>query len=330
MDVVDVGTGLAILVRGPDFTLVYDAGSNDDDARGPRNRMLSFIKAVAPTLTTLDEVILSHPHTDHVVLLPDLFAAYQVKEVWDSGRLNDICGYRDFLKAVRDEPGVKYHNALQAFGTKDYAFGASTCYGSAAPAETVHLTLDSRIDNNPIPLGAKATMTILHADGALHPDVNDNSLVVRLDLAGTRVLLMGDAQAGPRADPTTAPTPSSIEGLLLACCTSEVAAQVMVVGHHGSKTSSRQAFLDAVGASTFIVSSGPKPYNGTMLPDQVIIDELTQRGQVFRTDLDDAACKTNLAKIGPDNDGQPGGCDNVRVVIASNTAPQVSYWRMAD
>jgi beta-lactamase superfamily II metal-dependent hydrolase len=34
MDVVDVGTGLAILVRGADFTLVYDLGSNDDLARG--------------------------------------------------------------------------------------------------------------------------------------------------------------------------------------------------------------------------------------------------------------------------------------------------------
>jgi hypothetical protein len=36
---VTIGTerGLAILVRGPDFTLVYDAGSNHDDARGPRN-----------------------------------------------------------------------------------------------------------------------------------------------------------------------------------------------------------------------------------------------------------------------------------------------------
>jgi beta-lactamase superfamily II metal-dependent hydrolase len=48
MDVVDVGTGLGILVRGPDFTLVYDAGSNDDLARGAANRMLAYIKAVAP------------------------------------------------------------------------------------------------------------------------------------------------------------------------------------------------------------------------------------------------------------------------------------------
>jgi len=73
IDVVNVGTGLAVLVRGADFTLVYDAGSNDDLAIGANNRMLAFIRQVTPTLTTLDHVILSHPHQDHVVLLPDLF-----------------------------------------------------------------------------------------------------------------------------------------------------------------------------------------------------------------------------------------------------------------
>src|SRR5262249_48993198 len=31
IDAVDVGTGLGILVRGSDFTIVYDAGSNDDE-----------------------------------------------------------------------------------------------------------------------------------------------------------------------------------------------------------------------------------------------------------------------------------------------------------
>jgi len=114
IDVVNVGTGLAVLVRGADFTLVYDAGSNDDLAIGANNRMLAFIRQVAPTLTTLDHVILSHSHQDHVVLLPDLFGAYEVHEAWDSGAVNDICGYDAFIAAVRDEAGVRYYSALQA------------------------------------------------------------------------------------------------------------------------------------------------------------------------------------------------------------------------
>ena len=82
---VDVGTGLAVLVRGPDFTLVYDGGSNDDLARGAENRFGAYLNAVAPTVTTIDLMVLSHPHRDHVELLPDLFATYTVRDVWDSG-----------------------------------------------------------------------------------------------------------------------------------------------------------------------------------------------------------------------------------------------------
>jgi beta-lactamase superfamily II metal-dependent hydrolase len=326
VDVVDVGTGLGILVRGPDFTLVYDGGSNDDLARGTGNRMLAFLKAAAPGLTTIDELILSHPHRDHVELLPDLFASYQVRQVWDSGRVNDICGYRAFLTAVRDTPGVVYHNALQDFGSQSFSFGASTCYEHAVPAESIQLNLGKRIDNLPIALGGSAWMTILHADGGPYENVNDNSLVVRLDLGSTRVLLVGDSEAGGRMDPSVAPTPISVEGQLLACCLAELAARVLVAGHHGSKTSSRHAFLDAVGASVFVVSSGPTKYGSVTLPDAEVIAELSARGQLFRTDRNDAACAISTTKIGPVNDGKAGGCDNIRLVISDSTPLQVSVW----
>jgi beta-lactamase superfamily II metal-dependent hydrolase len=160
--------------------------------------MLAFMQTAPPMTTTIDHMILSHPHRDHVELLPDLLATYTVREVWDSGRINDICGYRAFLTAVRDEPGVHYHNALQDFGTRGYQFGAKAngCYGQAAPAVTLTLTHSSRINSeDSIPLGQDASMRILHADGANHPNPNENTLVVRLDLGTTRVLLVGDAIA---------------------------------------------------------------------------------------------------------------------------------------
>ena len=330
MDVVDVGTGLGVLVRGADFTLVYDGGSNDDLARGPDNRMAAYIKAAAPGLTTIDQLVLSHPHRDHVELLPDLFAAYTVRQVWDSGRVNDICGYRAFLTAVRDEPGVQYHNALQDLGTMDFAFSAGKCYGQDLPKEAIRLKLASRIDETPIALGQNASMTILHADGTDLPDLNDNSLVVRLTLGDTRVMLMGDAGGGSRQNPSAAPKASSIEGQLLACCAADLAARVMVVGHHGSMTSSRRAFLNAVSASVFIVSSGPTKYGTVTLPDKAVLTELASRGQVFRTDQDDQACAKNPAKIGPSADGRAGGCDNIRVVISDSKPLQVSVWRGHD
>ncbi len=327
MDVVDVGTGLAVLVRGPDFTLVYDGGSNDDLAKGAANRFLSHIRAVAPSLASIDHMVLSHPHRDHVELLPDLFGAFQVRHVWDSGRFHTICGYRLFLTAIRDEPGVQYHNALQSFGSRTYKFSEAAC---GRPVEDVTIALASRIGDAPIPLGANASMSILHADGAMHSSPNENSMVVLLHLGATRVLLMGDAEAGGRQDPKNAPSPNSIEGHLLACCSGDLAAHVMVVGHHGSMTSSRRTLLDAVGASIFVVSSGPMKYGAVTLPDKVVIDELASRGAVFRTDESDAACAGNPSKIGPDSDGEAGGCDTIRVVISDAKPPQASVWRGVD
>ncbi len=328
VDVVDVGTGLGVLVRGPDFTLVYDGGSNDDQALGDDNRMLAFIREVAPTLTTIDHVILSHPHTDHVLLLPDLFANYEVRHVWDSGRVNDICGYRAFIEAVRTEPGVAYHTAVQNGGTRNYTFTEKQCGegGGKLPAVTLPVRLSAVIDNAPVQLGQAASMTMLYADGGNHGSFNENSLVVRLDLGTRRILLMGDAEAGGRKSPSVAPSTSSIEGTLLACCLQGIAADVLIVAHHGSRTSSRTAFLDGVMASTFVVSSGPMKYQTVVLPDGDVIAELGTRGQLFRTDVNDAACRTATTKIGPDADDRPGGCNNVRLSL-SPTGVSTDYFR---
>jgi beta-lactamase superfamily II metal-dependent hydrolase len=173
-------------------------------------------------------------------------------------------------------------------------------------------------------------MTFLHADRAIHSSANENSLVLRLDLGNTRVLFMGDAEAGGRQPPATPPSAGSIEGALLACCTTELAADVLVVGHYGSRTSSRRAFLDAAGASVFIVSSGPMQYGSVTLPDADVITELDSRGAVFRTDVNDPTCRTNPAKTGPDNDGRAGGCDHVRVTLNGSPAVQAAVVQVVD
>ena len=95
--VIDIGTGLATFIEGPGFTMLYDGGSQDDLATKEDNRILAYIKFVRPDVTTIDHLILSHPHKDHLELLPDVFDAYVVKNVWDSGAVNKTRGYCRFL-----------------------------------------------------------------------------------------------------------------------------------------------------------------------------------------------------------------------------------------
>jgi hypothetical protein len=79
-----------------------------------------------------------------------------------------------------------------------------------------------------------------------------------------------------------------------------------------------------------LVTCESKQYNAVVLPDAYVIEELEARGQLFRTDVDDAACAANAAKIGPDADGQPGGCDNIRVLVGGTPPVQVSVFQGAD
>lgn len=329
---IDVGTGLSIFVEGPDFALLYDAGSNDDVATGASNRVVAYLRATHPTLTTIDHVVLSHPHQDHVLLLPDVFAAYAVRSVWDSGAVNPICGYRDFLAAVSTELGVAYHSARRGAGTDEVAFPELECGGHREPARTIAVGHAAQIEaGEVVPLGRGASMTFLHVDGREHrSDYNANSLVVRLDLGASRVLLMGDAEAGGRGDPSSAPSRTSPEGEVLALGREAVRADVLIVGHHGSKTSTRTAFLEAVAPRVAVISSGPHPYDSVVLPDAEVVSELTARARVLRTDVDDDACAASPAKFGPDHDRRPGGCDNVRVRLGSGASPAADYERGHD
>ena len=309
----DVGTGLALFVEGEDFSLVYDAGSNDDQALGANNRFVRYLKAVKPGLARIEHVVLSHPHTDHVELLADVVTTYPVGHVWDSGAVNDVCGYRRFLAAVAGSPVTTYHSGAKAEGTRDIEFGKADC-GVPAAISLRHGSMAR--ENEAIPLGRRASMRFLHVDPSPHGrDYNRHSLVTLLDLDGTRVLLMGDAEAGERAAPASRTSPASVEGYVLRRYHAEIDADVLVAGHHGSLSSSRADFVAAVSPKVSIISSGPFRYGKITLPDAEVVSELAAAGELLRTDLDDVACGKNPAKIGTDADRKPGGCDNVQIVI---------------
>ena len=333
--VIDVGTGLATFIEGPGFTMLYDAGSQDDLANGVDNRVIAYIKAVRPDVTIIDHLVLSHPHKDHLELMPDVFSTFTIKNVWDSGAVNKTRGYCRFLKAVAAEPGVQYHDAIASTGVHQVNFTSKACNGLVSVRQSAMMT------DQPVALGSGASMTILYRDPSVHHDPNENTVVVRLDYGGSKLLLAGDAEGGGRLEPivgaagvsrmpSTPPSAGTIEKKLLDCCAADLKANVLIVGHHGSLTSSRKAFLDAVGAKLFVISSGPHPYNKVVLPDPEVERELDARGDLFQTNIDDDACEADETKIGPDNDESPGGCDSVIVTVPATGQVTAAYNRNAD
>jgi competence protein ComEC len=99
---------------------------------------------------------------------------------------------------------------------------------------------------------------------------NDNSFVLRVSMGTRSALLVGDAE-------------SEQEGRLLALDRALLRAEVLKVGHHGSRTSSTPEFLDAVGPSKAVISCGVRNRFGH--PHPHTLDHLAARGiQVLRTD----------------------------------------------
>jgi competence protein ComEC len=320
-----VGTGLAILVQGHDFNFLYDGGSKDDKraitARGNKNRLLAYLAAAlgpsgppacvpdgdgrvregAP-LRLLATVVLSHPHEDHGNLLKDVLYCYEVRDIWDAGVVNDTVFYRDFLRAVILKKEATFHTSASLPFARSYVVQGA----DVRVPDTIHWTPIN--DSDHVVLGENAGFDVLHSDGTHKADPNDNSLVLLVTLGNLRLLLMGDAESGPRESPDS--EPAGVEAELLVRHRDRLKAQVLQVGHHGSKTSSRRSFLDAVGPEVALIGAGPHRYGSVVLPDAEVVDELVRIGAtVLRTDEHDVAGCDVEDRVGMD-DALPGGCDN--------------------
>jgi competence protein ComEC len=91
---------------------------------------------------------------------------------------------------------------------------------------------------------------------------NENSVVMRLQIGESSFLLMGDAEVNTEA--------SILQSGL------EVDSYVLKVGHHGSNTTTSDAFLTAVSPSIAIISAGLNNQYGH--PHQETLDKLFSRG----------------------------------------------------
>ncbi|MEI7719775.1 MAG: MBL fold metallo-hydrolase [bacterium] len=212
---------------------------------GPDGSLLRQLSKIMPLFDrSIDVALETHPHADHVMGFIDLFKRYSVGA---------------FI-----EPGVVYK------GTEVDA-------------------LEQEIDDQKIPrylarrgmvvdLGGGAVLTILwpQSDVTHIPEshVHEGNVVARLTYGKTSVLLMGDA-------------PKDVEAKLLAekdaLAKESLKSDVLKVGHHGSRTSSGDAFIAVVHPAFAAISVGA--HNMYKLPNQEPIDSLTKLGaHVFRTD----------------------------------------------
>ena len=88
--------------------------------------------------------------------------------------------------------------------------------------------------------------------------------MLRVDRAARRVLLTGDIEGGAGSRAAGAPG-------------AELRADVLLVPHHGSRTSSTPAFIEAVAPRVAVVQAGYRSRFGHPAPD-VVAHATTARG----------------------------------------------------
>jgi beta-lactamase superfamily II metal-dependent hydrolase len=112
-------------------------------------------------------------------------------------------------------------------------------------------------------------MQVISPPPGEHKNANDNSVVLRMVHGNTSFLFTGDAEI-------------DAERWILENYT-ELQTDVLAVGHHGSRTSTSEAFLAAVNPSIAVIQVGKN--NRYNHPHREILDRLNAHGAIiYRTD----------------------------------------------
>lgn len=229
--VIDVGQGDSILVKFGSHAMLIDAGE-----RGNTDIIVNYLKGLG--VEKLEYVVATHPHSDHIGSMPGVIEAFEVQNVimpkLPKKLVPTTSIYKQLIKTVK-------------------ASGAKTI--SAKP-QAEYMLGDAKI-------------TILGPVGTPE-DLNDASIVLRVDYGSNSFMFTGDAEA------------ASEKRILDSGA--DVNADVLKMGHHGSSTSTCKEFFDAVSPSLALISCGADNDYGH--PHRETLQLLKESGIDYeRTDL---------------------------------------------
>jgi competence protein ComEC len=150
---IDVGQGDSILIRSGDKSMLVDGGRRD---AGPK--LASYLKSQG--VNTIDVLVSTHPHADHIGGLLTILKEFPVKRVVDSGIAHPSQTYESYLTLI-DQLNIPY------------------TVGEAG--QTIALDTNVKIEVLAPPASKN--------EGG----INENSIVLRITHGSVSFLLMADA-----------------------------------------------------------------------------------------------------------------------------------------
>lgn len=136
IEVLDIGQGDASLIYTKDEIVMIDTGDIDE-----RDRLVKLLKE--RDIKTIDKLIITHPHADHIGGAYAVFKNFKVKEVYDNGDTTTTKTYQTYLKNIKQQ-NIAYHQ-LKAGDSVD--FGGGVSFKVFSPTEKM-LQSDDDLNNN--------------------------------------------------------------------------------------------------------------------------------------------------------------------------------------
>lgn len=241
VDMLYVGQADATLIQYKGKNMLIDTGEVDS-----REDLVKQLKERG--VKTLDVVLITHPHGDHLGGMAALFKEFPIKQIYDNGQAANTAMYRNYLKNIKQK-NIPY-KALKKGDT--ITLGDDVKFAVLSPDKPFTK------DNTP---GVSASGL-----------TNDNSIVCKMTYGKFSVMFTGDAQKEAEAQ------------ILKDYKASQLQADVLKVGHHGSKTSSSPEFVKAVAPKAGTISCGVN--NQYKFPHKPTLDTLAKyHVEVYRTDV---------------------------------------------
>ncbi|HUW71851.1 MAG TPA: ComEC/Rec2 family competence protein [Candidatus Humimicrobiaceae bacterium] len=231
----DVGQGDAIFIETPKSHQILIDG-------GPDSTILEKLAAEMPFWDrTIDLIVLTHPHSDHLKGLIDVLERYRVENILWSGVNYNSQLYQEWQKTIEKE-------------------GAEIYIAQAG----------QRV------ISSKAILEILYPfesfAGEETENLDNTSVSAKLVFEENSFLFTGDAY-------------QEVELALAKELPERLKSNVLKVGHHGSRTSSAQEFVEQVLPEIAVISVGKDNSYGH--PNQEVLDTLEKYDiTVLRTDKD--------------------------------------------
>ena len=169
--VLDIGQGDSVLVTTAANEHILVDGGPDDEVIEQLSRVMPFYER------TIDLVILTHPHADHVDGLAEVLKRYRVKQVMITGMSGYSPGYIAFLnEIVRQKIPI-----LFAGSGKDYRFG-NLILDVIYPFESLQGVHFENLNNGSIVFRLIYGERIFYFSGDAETEEEEKILVTGLDL----------------------------------------------------------------------------------------------------------------------------------------------------